>query len=181
VDHRDVVGHLLASQLDEHRKLQIVTVEALAKRGRATLVEPVERALQPLVVAVLGIEAAVFGLRRRGGIAAPFEHPPLEHGVEGVDTDHRPGQRQPYVPRALAELLEQGQLAPARQTGGGDPRDQRQKAFVVHGWSKSPGGRPPVYRRQDRPLKRAPAIPEKKPPTTLPEVPAGRYAESSNH
>ena len=174
VDHRDIVGHALAAQLLHHRELQIVTVEALAKGGRAALVELVEGALQPLVGAVLGIQAAVLGLGRRRGIAAPFEHPPFQHRVQGVDPDHRPAQRQPEAPGALAELLQQGKLAPTCQTGGSDPRDQRHKAFVVHAGRKAWGDRPPVYRRQDRSLKHAPAILDEAPPTTLREAPTER-------
>ena len=56
--------------------------------------------------------------------------------MQRVDADHRPSERQLGRHRALAEALEQLQLAPTGQAGGGDPLDQRQKTRVVHGASR---------------------------------------------
>ena len=132
VDHREVVGHAVAPQVLQERELQLLVAEASAQRRSPAFVEPMERALQPLVVAALGIEPAVLGLYR-GAVPAPFEQPAFQDRVQRVDADHGAAERQPRADGALAKALHQGQLGLARQAGCGDPLDQRQEMASAHG------------------------------------------------
>ncbi len=133
VDHRDIVGHPALPQLLEHRELHRLVAEAAAEGRLPGLVQPMERTLQPLVRAAVGIEPAVLRFGRAAGVALPLEDATLQHRMQRVDSDHRAAERQSDGDHALAEALQQVQLAPTRQAGGGDPLEQWRKTRVVHG------------------------------------------------
>ena len=121
VDHRDIVGHATLPQLLEHRELQRLVAEAAAEGRRPGLVQPMERALQPLVRAAVGIEPSVLrirsGCRRRA--ATRRRGPPARDAACRL--------RSPRG-RAAARRRPRAHRSPAADPARADPTGRRRRS-----------------------------------------------------